>query len=1304
MKLVKKNLKIFLLFLAFAIVSVVFAISPILTTVPMVEAANAQQMLSILQIPKVNKTVDGTRGEKLIIPLLNADTNTSVKKYTVRVYDTSNTPHDCVVDASSTEVSITNTDYFTYHKDQSQPNKASENENVNKNFTIPANSLEYKGLTKGNYGIVYFYEDEGRTYYSDRYTVSVESALYDLDFTIIDDGNPDFGKKQFVREEMKLNGEAVKLPVAYVKQKGDGSNAVIAKIAEPTMTYYNGPTDKTLTEEEQGRILVKGEDGCTFNPIKEGVYTFTYEYPNGNKPSVSKVIRVTSNYKQKDSSKFYATQPDLTSLKADNGSVKLGSTNVNLPDVHVYEEGSTAEVEHNVVNIEIYNASHPEIKKTLKNNDFTFDFTKEFFEQSSYDNMAGRWEIVYTVEDLYGNQFTKSVSLTIKDDATPEVYMAYNYEVEKADGQDAAGENLWENGKLNGKLKDAGAIVTDFATDFKKEIYLTANTDIYFPAIYATNLTSDFNEMTFVRYMVSNSGTYYIDNLERNGNQLVKVSDSNINRNAYGEGLNAEGTEDEGLKATESKNVTTGQMNKVTRFKFTKDAYDKIEDGEEFTLYYYAIAKNGQRYYIRESGSEAYKFKIYKEKSASEDAPTLTINNVTNNTSIYLEDEMLVTFTAKDSNLNDKLKTQLFYYYGSLDAESQLEAALTETNSTNYIDSMTCNILDDDTFLKNWRTKLSGGESAALYKANLNSFTDSSFKFNFDHTESKTGTVTLVMVTINDQGKIAYATRTLNIIDTSDHVAPTSTATYSGDAGWSESVSHATKKFKQAEAIALPEVTFNDASKLSLEVYYYVTDTDGNIVSSYASPESNGESIYDLTTNKIQNIQITPMRDGVYYVVYVATDMVNNSTMRYFTFTVEDDSKPQLHVEVIRPDGEEVNSEGTITAPVGTKFTFVTNATDKNGNDASSLVTFEDPKVKGTGYKIHPNSTYELTQEGDYLFTFNAKYTESGIAADSVTIKITITAPAEIQFDDLDKVSFTDAYSKGDTVFIQSVSAKLGNKNATVHPEVTVDISGGKKGQKVELTPAMQGENEGWQFTIDEENAVYHIVYVAEMDDSEDTKTSQSFDIKVGDNKEKPTITVSADSEAALTKDIEFDGTTIEYTLTLDKVNKKLFVKAVAGNKTIIDSIDLGLVLSDLDDKGVETSVSNLWNNLTFELRNADNTLSPVDENTDEGYKTYNITATGEYTIRLVTHDQTPNESLPYEIKFNVNQKAEVSHINDTVVGIVLIVISLVVLVGVILFFTFTGKKGGSKKGKNKSTKKETTETNVETDNSNDVE
>ena len=172
----------------------------------------------------------------------------------------------------------------------------------------------------------------------------------------------------------------------------------------------------------------------------------------------------------------------------------------------------------------------------------------------------------------------------------------------------------------------------------------------------------------------------------------------------------------------------------------------------------------------------------------------------------------------------------------------------------------------------------------------------------------------------------------------------------------------------------------------------------------------------------------------------------------------------------------------------------------------------------------------------------------------------------------------------------------------------------------------------------------------------------------------------------------------------MDKVNKKLFVKAVAGNKTIIDSIDLGLVLSDLDDKGVETSVSNLWNNLTFELRNADNTLSPVDENTDEGYKTYNITATGEYTIRLVTHDQTPNESLPYEIKFNVNQKAEVSHINDTVVGIVLIVISLVVLVGVILFFTFTGKKGGSKKGKNKSTKKETTETNVETDNSNDVE
>ena len=108
-----------------------------------------------------------------------------------------------------------------------------------------------------------------------------------------------------------------------------------------------------------------------------------------------------------------------------------------------------------------------------------------------------------------------------------------------------------------------------------------------------------------------------------------------------------------------------------------------------------------------------------------------------------------------------------------------------------------------------------------------------------------------------------------------------------------------------------------------------------------------------------------------------------------------------------------------------------------------------------------------------------------------------------------------------------------------------------------------------------------------------------------------------------------------------------------------------------------------IWNDLEVKLTSTDGT---VEKGTESGQ--YFIKGKGKYTITLSTSDRVGNESKDLTIDFKVVTKSETESKNDTVVGAVLIVVSLLVLAGVILFFTFTGKKGGSKKVKKSKTAK----------------
>ena len=248
-----------------------------------------------------------------------------------------------------------------------------------------------------------------------------------------------------------------------------------------------------------------------------------------------------------------------------------------------------------------------------------------------------------------------------------------------------------------------------------------------------------------------------------------------------------------------------------------------------------------------------------------------------------------------------------------------------------------------------------------------------------------------------------------------------------------------------------------------------------------------------------------------------------------------------------------------------------------------------------------------------------------------------------------------------------------------------------------------------WSFATDTTSkGTYTVTYTATTNEDVLTKT---ISIKVGDNV-APTLSFN---KGELTQDFIYDGENkIEYVLEVNK-SKKTFVVKVINNGEEVVSHNLGLVISDKDDKGTPNNNMS-WTNLSYELTGENVTTGET--STSNGTKTtqYLIGGTGKYTLTLTMSDSYDNERKA-TIEFNVVAKSEVKENKDTVVGAVLIVISLILLAGVILFFTFTGKKGvksnKTKKEKVVKTKKTTTvqkddvkvdETEVVVENNEEVE
>lgn len=1288
MKTLKKYFKVILCFMAFAVCSFLFAVSPTISAVSAMNYTVEQYnvVINSIKMPTTKLDLSKNPTQKFIIPLIKDNIGSDANDYSkqvIRVIDPAGKEHDYVVGGDNANtIKDADTDAQKATKYFSEVKEGS-------NVT----HIQVESIVSGQYKIVYIVTDNNateslrKTYYSNAYYVDVVNVAYELDFTQAN------GLKTLFKPEVAKGSEKIEIPAAKVKVIG-GAEVKTLSPATYVRVTKNGkvqPLNGTFSDGSKSAFISEGTGDNTkyyINPTASGNYTIEYTYSEGvNRPTATFKVKVTDDFVA--SSVLKVNDVTLPSME-------LGQTGITLPKLVVNRgEGQTSnvetDIEHNVTKIVIEKENNSNIKCTLENNTYEFDFVLgtgngKFSGATKYEDLVGVYKVTYYVEDAYGNEITysKITSSSVTISSKPTVYMSYNYDITTEENVKVA-----DNGVNSFKVKEGEKVATDASTSLK-ETYGYA--ELYLPAIYGTDTITKTEDLMFVRILrnASSNKAYYIDNLKYENSKLTAVK---YGEQGYNYALNGITYADEDDKVGTLQNTTDskiGNPNTASKFRFTKDGDDADYAGTYYLEYlvYSNNVKSGRYGSLLSSDNKTkYSITITKDAVAENgEKPKVDIENLTNS-SVRPEDSITVKVKSTDeSNKDTRLKNAAFFYTSTTSAktlEEDVQKAVEEVANSNENKR---NVLDDEAFVSEM-TKLGYvnfniiEESATKDTFVLESLTS---KFTNDQLKVITN-VYVVAVSLNNNGATGVDTVTLSVKNTiNDDTAPVVVIDKTKVSDLISGTNVVMGEFDQVAEVKLPKVKYTDTdSHLYMSVMYYVInkDADGKIIK---SPETKYGLDYKTPagvqygSNLIDGGTITTSEVGTYYVVYTATDAAGNTSVTYFTFDVVDSSKPVLSVNVVNPyDKEGVTQSGnTVTAEVGSVLDFETTLRSGDGNntDYTSPENITITIDNGEGLAYSPSGrdgySYIFNSVGTYTITIGGEYNTR--KADNKIYKVVIT---EQKLEWAQEFDIPQYAAKGEEVYLPYMTT---NHDAVVEVKVTTPT--GATPTEGEAETAIVNGVQVWKFkTNSSSKGLYKVVYKAT---SKYTSIEKSFTIKVGDNIE-PTITMSHKED--LKQEIVFDSE-IEYKIDIDR-NDKTVVITASKNGSEIYSYDLGLKIKDIDEEGYTTdNTYSLWDNLSAELTGKNVT--------SKGDGVYTITGAGKCTLTIKASDGELANVRTETFEFNVVTETEPEEKDNTVVGTVLIVISLVVLAGVILFFALTGKKGNGKKVK--SAKKEEKAVEVE--------
>ncbi len=1298
MKSIQKNLKAFFVFIAFLLCSFMFVLTPLkIVPVNAAEIPSDQDPTQTEDTSKethktftsihMPKKVDFSKSETLKIPLLTE------ANYTIRVVDKGGFTHDYSIASGEGTGSET---FFEMVK---------KSGDVNDYLTI-------RSKASNKYRIFYIVEKSSTLYFSDAYEVEVVGTTYGLETKQVTKQGEQYTETNLnnlfpTKEKV---GATLTLPKMYGYSEVNDKRTY-DKEATISVTYAGNPASAEMYDAKTGVV--------TFTEKGRYVITYTYENTNSAERYTSEhVINVEEDFVAPDASKNQIKLPDSITLPTN---VKLGDSEVVLPNPALQyrlENLNSNDAQKNVLEIEIRNVNTG-VSKKLTNNNFTFNFTPEEFEADDYLDLEGEYEITYKVQGYYGEvTATYDWGRFTKDSVKPTIQAVYNYEAFDENGVYIAED----------KIKPA-------LGEIKAEYDYTASGGLLFPAAYVNSPVDNYDDLLVVRYFqnTETAKRYYIDGIKIDSatNTYVAVNESDGFNYIYSTQADEDKTNVPIVPnddASEKKYFE--QLSKSAIFKFAKE--DTLPNGianQTFRLCYEVKVKSSHVQYSTNSGgynrqnalyqegtSNEYTFKIV---SGSETSTDLAVNVIKNySTTAYVGNTIRFNVNATDSK-DMRLINAMYYsetpftFLQDGDRQQKIDQLLNKAKAdyTNDYKSQNGGYtqigLGADNIVNYMEKALKEELKPPSIFGKLTAVEGSDTQFNLEIPSDAHGKKLYILaITINDNGKVEMNnSAVINVANTAEQTAPTVASAYF--------YNDATKKLYegtenavagQGEKVYIPTVTFSDEDKyLYTSVAYYVIpeDTNGKVEDTTYQNQYRYPEEYNLSNTVSGYIKTDKV--GTYVIVYTATDDAGNTTVVHYSFKVASTAQPNIVVDVTG-DNCDVGGSKTDGYSVKVGNTINVNVHAYDGNDNNIELPHDDKlkievkPVNVQGKDIRNAGTdensYTLNSAGRYSFEVNVTWDSGVEGRDKITIPtymFNVTAELDnsenIVWDNNFNLPEYFSYIEGDNKLLQlpqwSAEAQEGyvyktallykGPSDSVWSEAKLNETTGKW----EFEPKSIG-----RYELSYETYAIHggVEYYGHKE-----KT-----ITYSDNVE-PTFVVN---NGALDDKLTYNDKDITIQVKLDKYSKVMIITASEGDKKLYtwtsyndenkqsDNANFKIVENTNDPNGdPRENYSWVSAELTVALQDSSGNNIDSTDSTDGDYTVneYTISSTGTYKFVFTAKDTAKNVGT-YEIEFSVTTKAEPTRLSDSQIGIILIVVSSVILIGVILFFLLTGKGGKKQK------------------------
>lgn len=400
-----------------------------------------------------------------------------------------------------------------------------------------------------------------------------------------------------------------------------------------------------------------------------------------------------------------------------------------------------------------------------------------------------------------------------------------------------------------------------------------------------------------------------------------------------------------------------------------------------------------------------------------------------------------------------------------------------------------------------------------------------------------------------------------------------------------------------------------------------------------------------------------------YTITVSATDSNGNVSFTSFAVRVNDTQPPVISIENKAKFSTDIEVGTTFTVPAPTIYD-----NDEIDEDAEWSWSILAPNETVASKRTSFNRTYTPTVTGTYIITYTAKDGAKNVNTSSeYRLNVVAKEAPIITVAPIEETDRVWNYSATTQLPFEIPMASAKDKYFSDPIFVDAPVVKNSKGEERAVTKNADGTM--WQFTPDVQGT-YTITYTAQGKFLNSTK---QLTVNIGDG-DAPTMVWD-------NKEEDFKATATvgdNWTFKFDMIN-------VEDNED-----DLQATINDILKNGVSTTAMNeLSDYVTITMKDADN-KSVAYTIADGGLK-YTFDKSGSYTFKMVLKDKAGNNSgnsYSYTITVNEKEDAETTT-NDSAVGTILIVLSVVILAGVVAYFAITTKQVDSKSKSKKADKKD---------------